>query len=279
MNTTTTYTKNKDKDRKIIVTAKKVVIATGAICPSLQCHQQLQQQLNGLMKPCYSYLVHVPTSSPTTTTPTPTTTDKKDSSSEKKKKKKNDCCSYSSNFFTWGYTHDWCYTKGKIRVSGEDHFSAYKPPQVQQRCQNLARWILERYQNKNTNNDKNGTTTHNTCYYTDEQVAAFPQQYGLYSETVDMVPIVGTVVLEGDDNDNDHENGNLDVDNQQERKRRKKETTNVCYLVGCNAWGQTILSYCATLVPGLLGYEEFTDQQREILHLVSIRRFTCFPKK
>ena len=102
-----------------------------------------------------------------------------------------------------------------------------------------------------------------------------------------MVPIIGTVVLaEDDDSENETnitENTVVDDVKDREAKRRKKDnktqSSNVCYLVGCNAWGQTILSYCATLVPGLLGYAEFTDQQRDILKLVSIRRFTCLPKK
>ena len=27
----------------------------------------------------------------------------------------------------------------------------------------------------------------------------------------------------------------------------------VCYVVGCNAWGQAAMSYAASLVPGILG--------------------------
>ena len=282
---------NDDDERKrIVYTANKVVIATGAICPSLQCQQQLQQPLNGLMKPCYSYLVHVPISSRPTSRPTTTIETNNPGSgcsSKKNTKKKYEECYYSSNFFTWGYTHDWCFTKGKIRVSGEDHFSAYKSPQVQQRCNNLSRWILERYSSNSSNNSSNNGNPTTTTTYTDAQVASFPHQYGLYSETVDMVPIIGTVLLaEDDDSENETnitENTVVDDVKDREAKRRKKDnktqSSNVCYLVGCNAWGQTILSYCATLVPGLLGYAEFTDQQRDILKLVSIRRFTCLPKK
>ena len=46
--------------------------------------------------------------------------------------------------------------------------------------------------------------------------------YGIYSETPDALPILG----------------------------RKEAGSNVVYLLGCNAWGQSILSYCASLVPG-----------------------------
>merc|ERR1711865_212847 len=169
-----TKDENDDDERtRIVYTANKVVIATGALCPSFQCQQQLQQPLNGLMKPCYSYLVHVPISSRSTSRPTTTIETNNHGSgcsSKKNTKKKYEDCYYSSNFFTWGYTHDWCFTKGKIRVSGEDHFSAYKSPQVQQRCNNLSRWILERY-------SSNRSTT--TTTYTDAQVASFPRQYGL----------------------------------------------------------------------------------------------------
>lgn len=201
------------------ITAKNVVVATGAICP----FQRQHERLNGLMKPCYSYLVHVPTSAVIAHA------------------HDDDYC--SPNFYTWGYTHDWCYTRGKIRVSGEDHFSAYKSPRVEERCKRLSRWTLDRYDCGNL--------------YTDEEISLFPRQYGLYSETVDMVPIVGTLLME-------HEH---------------HEERNICYLLGCNAWGQTILSYCASLVPGLLGYKELTKSQRDVLNLVSIRRFSCLPPK
>jgi len=50
-----------------------------------------------------------------------------------------------------------------------------------------------------------------------------------------------------------------------------------CYLVGCNAAGQTILSYAASLVPNLLGYcgdaKQLDESQRDALRLLSIRRF------
>ena len=203
------------------ITARHVVVATGALCRVRRQHERL----NGLMKPCYSYLVHVPTS--TTGAHTHSHDD--------------DYC--SPNFFTWGYTHDWCFTKGKIRVSGEDHFSAYKSPKVEERCKRLSRWTLDRYDCSNS--------------YTDDEISSFPRQHGLYSETVDMVPMIGALLQENEHN----------------------EERNICYLLGCNAWGQTILSYCASLVPGLLGYQEFTESQRDVLKLVSIQRFACLPPK
>mmetsp|Transcript_7898 Transcript_7898/g.19401 ORF Transcript_7898/g.19401 Transcript_7898/m.19401 type:complete len:465 (-) Transcript_7898:1083-2477(-) len=209
---------NQNECRRI--TTRKVVVATGALCR----FQRQNGRLNGLMKPCYSYLVHVPTSSGAND----------DSAHD------DDYC--SPNFFTWGYTHDWCFTKGKVRISGEDHFSAYKSPKVDERCERLSRWTLDRYGCGDS--------------YTDKEISSFPKQYGLYSETVDMVPMIGTLM----------------------KGNELNEERNICYLLGCNAWGQTILSYCASLVPGLLGFVELTDIQRDILELLAIQRFSRLPQ-
>jgi glycine/D-amino acid oxidase-like deaminating enzyme len=205
-----------------VLEATHVVVATGGL------HRH--PPLNGLLRPCYSYLVHVPTTSTGSTTTTPVTV--------------------SPNFFTWGYTHDWCYTDGRVRVSGEDHCSAYKPPFVEERCRNLSTWTLQHYDQADT----------------EDNLRRYPQQYGVYSETPDSVPLVGFLKgniggsIGGGDNDDDYHN-----------------SSRVCYLLGCNAWGQTILSYCSSLVPGLLGYAELTDDQRDVLSLVSIDRFSELP--
>ena len=192
-----------------------VVVATGAMDPLLP-------ELHGLIQPCYSYLAHVPVEYP-------------DAASVVEE---------SPNFFTWGYSHDWCFTQGKVRVSGEDHFSAYKDPHVKERCGRMIVWTRKRYH----------------CSPIDH--SGIPQQHGIYSETPDHVPLVGTLW----------------------------EGSPVCYLLGCNAWGQAILSYCATLVPGLLGFgkvlatqgqNEFCsldESQREILKLLSIRRYSEHPE-
>ena len=34
----------------------------------------------------------------------------------------------SPNYFTYGFSHDWCVSDNYVRLSGEDHFSAYKDP-------------------------------------------------------------------------------------------------------------------------------------------------------
>ena len=118
-------------------------------------------------------------------------------------------------------------------MSGEDHFSALKPPQCKQRCANLTHWTRERYGCVDDNDD-------------DDDIASVPQQYGVYSETPDLVPLVGTI----------------------------HETSRICYLLGCNAWGQTVLSYVSSLVPALLGRQPWTTEQRDAMELFTIRRFT-----
>ena len=189
--------------------AKHAVLATGGLFQT--------KTLCGLLKPCYSYLVHVPIDGPAYH------------------------CETSSNFFTWGYTHDWCFTNGAVRVSGEDHFSALKDPKTKERCQNLADWTRTQY----------GCAL--LPILTEEgQQQRIPYQHGVYSETPDHVPLIGTL----------HENN-----------------SKICYLLGCNAWGQTILSYCGSLVPGLLGFRELSMSERDKLELFSIRRFTELLKK
>lgn len=206
------------------IRAKHVIMATGGLYQNIP-------HLNGLLRPCYSYLVHVPVNdqqqAASTTTPTTTTNNK---------------CDFSANFFTWGFSHDWCFTKGKIRCSGEDHFSAYKPPKLHERCANLSQWTHERYHHDDTPSSSVETLV--------ERWKDIPQQYGVYSETPDMAPLIGQLTKE----------------------------SRICYLLGCNAWGQTILSHCASLVPGLLGLRDLSDNEKESLKLVSIRRFTDLPK-
>lgn len=166
-------------------------------------------ELSGVYHPCYSYLVHVPV--------------------EESSKR----CEYSSNFFTWGFTHDWAFTNGKIRTSGEDHFSAYKDPRSVERCDSLIKWTLERY--------------HCQLASTDD----IPKQHGVYSETPDSAPLVGSIT---------------------------PDNNAICYLVGCNAWGQTVLSYASSVVPGILGYKPLTESQRDNLELLSIQRFSLLSK-
>jgi glycine/D-amino acid oxidase-like deaminating enzyme len=189
------------------IVSKHAVVATGGL--------STLPALSGIMKPCWSYLVSVPHpdlhSNPATLA--------------------GGVSAFSPNMYTWGFTHDWCWTNGGVRCSGEDHFSALKPPRNAERCNSLAQWVRESYPH-----------VYGSVTADDLQ---FEQQYGVYSETPDSVPIIGT----------------------------GSPTSRVCYVLGCNAWGQAALSYSASLVPGLLQYTELTAEQKDILNLISIRRF------
>jgi glycine/D-amino acid oxidase-like deaminating enzyme len=189
------------------VYANHVVVATGAMDPL--------PQLQGLIKPCYSYLAHVPVSPDI-------------------------AVQQSANFFTWdGSAHDWCFDQGKVRVSGEDHFSAYKDPHLAERCGRMIDWAWEKYGRPSS------------TQVTEMTHEGITQQFGIYSETPDHAPLVGT----------------------------RRDESRVCFLVGCNASGQTILSYAASLVPNLLGYRgaKLDESQRDALRLLTIRRFSELP--
>jgi FAD dependent oxidoreductase len=244
-----------DFDSGMRLYSRHVVVATGAFV--LPTHKQQQQQhasettalataaagllsptIASLLKPCYSYLVHVPIldatarSHPADTTLSPMVVHN------------------SSNFITWGFTHDWCYVDGAVRTSGEDHYSAYKDAHSAERCAKLIDWTWETY----NVHDAANRCAHDTV----------PQQCGIYSETPDYVPLVGSVLRRGAAVPSEH-----DQDDEL--------CSPICYLVGCNAWGQAILSYAASLIPGLLGYRPLTDDERDTLRLLSIRRFSQLP--
>ena len=134
----------------------------------------------------------------------------------------------SANFFTLGFSHDWCVTDNFVRISGEDHYSGLKSPRAKQRCGRLAQWGWEKYP-----------------YL--EFGADYPSTYGIYSETPDFMPLVG----------------------------KPDSNSRVCYMVGCNAWGQASLSAAAALAPALLGYREMSEVEQSTADLFSIRRFSA----
>ena len=134
----------------------------------------------------------------------------------------------SANFFTLGFSHDWCVTDNFVRISGEDHYSGLKSPRAKQRCGRLAQWGWEKYP-----------------YL--EFGADYPSTYGIYSETPDFMPLVG----------------------------KPDSSSRVCYMVGCNAWGQASLSAAAALAPALLGYREMSEVEQSTADLFSIRRFSA----
>lgn len=215
-----TYTKSGAVPNTI--TCNHAVVATGGLFA--------EPNLFGILSPRWSYLVGVDT-----------TVNNVPSNKPKRNDKNN-----SPNYFTWGYTHDWCTVNGHVRISGEDHFSAMKPPRMKERCQSLAKWVGEKYPELKPNTLP-GTKAPGTNAVVPPM---YKQQYGVYSETPDHLPILGSV-----------------------------KGSRICYIVGCNAWGQASLSYCASLIPKILGVDHalLTSEQSTSLKLLSIRRFQLLP--
>lgn len=183
----------------------------------------MDPHLCGILTPMWSYLVSIPEP------PLPTQTDAKtDSKTDSKKSPFFRLQSPNSmNFFSWQFTHDWCLTKGNLRMSGEDHYSALKPPKSKERCQRMVDWTVGKLP------------------YLQENAHNYRERYGVYSETPDCSPLVGTA----------HPN------------------SRICYLLGCNAWGQAVLSFASSLIPALLGYTTMNSEDAEDFKVMNIRRF------
>ena len=79
-----------------------------------------------------------------------------------------------------------------------------------------------------------------------DRAAGFVGRSGVYSETPDLLPIFGST----------------------------RPESAVCYIVGCNAWGQAIMSALGDMVPAALGFRPYTADEREVAALCTIRRFT-----
>ena len=112
----------------------------------------LEQGLAGVMQPCWSYLTSL--AAPKATC-------------EMKHQGDN-----SMNYFTWGFSHDWCVTKGHVRVSGEDHFSALKPAYSVERNRSLADWCAAKYPSLQRSVE-----------------GGYAYQCGVYSQTPDHAPL------------------------------------------------------------------------------------------
>jgi glycine/D-amino acid oxidase-like deaminating enzyme len=67
------------------------------------------------------------------------------------------------------------------------------------------------------------------------------EHYGVYSVTSDEMPIVG----------------NFD------------DTPHLFHIVGCNGRGQSTLSFCSSLMPGIMGYQIMTDEELEYSRVVN----------
>lgn len=182
-----------------ILRAAKVLVATGAM--------HIDAHLAGILTPRYSFLAALPHRDPGPAGGM--------------------AGPDSPNFFTFGFSHDWCVDENFVRLSGEDHFSALKSPRAEERCGRLARWAQDKYPYLGT-------------------AADYPARYGTYGETADFLPLVGTM----------------------------SDSSGVCYMVGCNAWGQASLSAAAAMAPPLLGYRDFTPEEERAARLFSIRRFS-----
>jgi hypothetical protein len=51
----------------------------------------------------------------------------------------------SPNYFTFGFSQDWCVSDKYVRISEEDHFSALKESLENSRCKNLSDFVFEKY--------------------------------------------------------------------------------------------------------------------------------------
>eukprot|EP00300_Choanocystis_sp_HF-7_P043148 c9756_g1_i1.p1 GENE.c9756_g1_i1~~c9756_g1_i1.p1 ORF type:complete len:302 (+),score=30.51 c9756_g1_i1:501-1406(+) len=130
------------------IIARHVLMATGGLF--------LDRTLAGIVRPCYSYLVGLKHREPGS---------------------EGGMAGGSSgdtpNYFTYGFSHDWCVSNGFIRISGEDHFSALKCPRVEPRTRMLAEWM-------------------HTKYPYLPRDAEYQVKYGVYSEIPDKLPLVGS---------------------------------------------------------------------------------------
>ena len=138
----------------------------------------------------------------------------------------------SPNYLTLGFSHDWAWVDGWLRVSGEDGYSALRAPRSENRCKALTKWALNKYP------------------FLDGKDLEVKTLYGVYTETSDKIPVLG----------------------------RPYENSALCYLVGCNAWAQGPLSYCAHLIPGILEWVDsstqfWTPERLRISEFVSMQRF------
>jgi len=171
----------------------------------------LDNVLSGIMNPCFSYLVAIKHKTP----------------SKKEGGMPGGENGDSPNYFTFGFSHDWSVSNGYLRISGEDHYSGLKPPKAEERCKKLSDWGFQKYPYLEKNKP-------------------IQKRYGMYSETPDHMPLIGSI----------------------------QDSSKICYLLGCNAWGQASLSCAASLAPALCGFRELTEFEKRVYKLLTIRRFS-----
>lgn len=154
------------------VLANHVVVATGGLF-----HQD--PVLSKIVRPCWSYLSAIGNPADCSSS---FTSSSSSSSSSFPAAASFGSEAYSMNYFTYGFCHDWCVSNGQIRVSGQDHFSALKPPRCEERCAKMDQWIRTRYPFFK--------------FQDDEKRRRESYKYGVYSETPDSCMVLGTLTDE-----------------------------------------------------------------------------------
>lgn len=231
----------------VVINSNHAVVATNGLF--------LNKTLAGILRPCWSYFVALPHGRDPLNTPLegPMDESKFPSSSAGvvtspfTKSNKLLGGAQSFNFFTYGFTHDWCVTQGAYRISGADHYSSLKAPRSPVRCGNLAKWTLTKY--PHMKNALGVSDPSDVLPTGDQSKYSKALQgrcvYGVYSETPDSLPLIG----------------------------KTNASSRICYAVGCNAWGQASMSYAAYVIPGLLGFTELSAEDAELADLFAISRF------
>lgn len=78
-----------------------------------------------------------------------------------------------------------------------------------------------------------------------DRTVSYTGRHGIYSETPDYLPIFSKITAE----------------------------SNICYIVGCNVWGQAVMSCLGSIIPAVLGYRPYEHDEQEIEALCTIERF------
>ncbi len=77
------------------------------------------------------------------------------------------------------------------------------------------------------------------------------EHYGVFANTSDKLPVAG----------------------------KFNDSSRISYLVGCNGVGQSMLSYGAYLLPGIMGYSALSEEENDLAELVSPLRDTLRGKQ
>lgn len=130
------------------------------------------------------------------------------------------------NFQTHNFIYDWNMSQGWLRISGNDHYSANLKGRMIERCKELEEWAKHRYP-----------------FLRNSKEVKYIN--GVYSETPDHLPILGSV----------------------------NKNSKIFYNLGCNAAGQATLSATSILILCLLGEKGMNKEEEEMINLIDIKRF------